>query len=337
MAKRHVEALRNVVEVKEVDELEFREQLISGKFGVHECVALHPFFLQLKLNWALLFELRRRCEKLIAFEVADSDAISTYAAGMVNNADLVIVPSTFAKYAYIRSGVRTPVEVLPHGVGEEFMREPREPKHEKLRQLLQLKREKGFKYVLFFLWHSGHRKGADLVYQVMKLVQSRRKDIILVVKRADIIDEHLQWLRKLRMIEVAGWLRTDDLVDLYDICDMLICPSRGGGFEMNAIEALARGLPTIVPKWGCFLDYIEYAIPVPVSGFVRVFTDNPVHTGYGAEIDVSAAADIILQVAEDLEEHKARARENAEAIRRRYSWRAVGDRLIQILRMRKVI
>jgi len=337
VAKQHVHYLRKVVRVVEVDETWLDAISCAAVLGVGKTYLLHPAFYMLYSRDRARRVLRATARKIVGFEVADTDRISEKAVEIANELDLIIVPSRWVRDVYVKSGVKTPVEVVHHGVSELFKRPRKIPRNANIMLLNLLKREKNYIYVLFFLHHSGYRKGADLVYKVMERIQQKYSNVVLIVKRADIVDPFLHYLRRLKMIEVGGWLPEDDLIDLYDTCDILLCLSRGGGFELNALEALARGLITIVPAEGPFLEYSNYCIPVKVARWVKVFHDNPIHVGYGFEADVDDCVAKLEQVLEHLHEYRERFERQRRYVLTKFSWSKVCQDLIQVLRDYEVI
>jgi len=159
------------------------------------------------------------------------------------------------------------------------------------------------------------------------------KDILGGFDTADsdkISSEFVNVLNKLDLV-IVGWLSNDELRQLYDACDVCVCPSRGGGFELNALEAIARGLPTLVPHGMCFLDYLEYTIPVKLERRVRVLPYNPIHVGRGFEVNINDFTDKLFNVVENLEHYKMMARKFSEHIRKQYAWFNVCERLYKIL------
>ena len=180
--------------------------------------------------------------------------------------------------------------------------------------------------------NSGFRKGADLFAKAMSIVQKENPNAIILAKRLEGLDPYLPLLRQLRCIEIGSYLELDAYRQLYDLSDITVLASRGGGWELNALESLARGIPTIVPKAGCFLDYIEYTIPVRVTkNRPVVLPDNPIHVGRGWEIDVEELAKTILKVADNLSKYKRIARKNMKKIWKEYSWRRIVDKIVKIL------
>lgn len=309
-------------------------------WGFDRKIIIHPLFYpffegatpiaNIKLN--KLYQCLSKRHRIIAFDTADSDALSEKAVDLANRVEAMIVPSTFAKEVFEKSGVKVPVHVVPHGIPEEFMTTDNSITHPDLQKLKQLKEEKGFIFIHFNITHSGFRKGANLFAKAMEDIQKVYPNAIILAKRLDGIDPYLPMLRKLRCIEVAGYLEMDAYRQLYDLTDIMVLTSRGGGFEHNALEALARGIPTIVPNAGCFLDYIKYTIPVKVTDNKPVvLPDNPIHVGKGWEVDVEELAKTILKVIDNLNKYKRKAKRNMKRIWKEYSWSKIADDIIKIL------
>ena len=302
-------------------------------------VLIHPFlypfasaesFIQNSKNFARLLAMKN---KIGGFDVADSDRISKSAADLINKIDLMMVPSNFVKDTYVKSGVTIPIEVLPHGVSDEFLSdEISETENKKLIKLRKLKK-KGKILILYFLIHSAHRKGADIVKKVMKRIQKKFKDVYLVVR-----SRNGSYFSEINSVCVDSWLSDEDLVALYDSCDVCISPSRGGGFELNALEAVSRGIPTLVPNGGCFTDLIEYYIPVRVSDkVVQPLPGNPIHIGTGVETDIDDFENKLIDVIERLDYWKDIFHKRTEEIRDTYSWRQTTQILDKILRTHRFI
>jgi len=340
ISKQHILYMRKILQDRvkiveaEVDTFDPTSWGVNRKLLIHPL--FYPFFTGInKRALAKVSKLKQCINKgyrLVGFDTADSDRISDKAIELTSFCEGVIVPSNFAKQTYVNSGVYRPVYVVPHGVPDEFLKKNKEITNPEILKIKQIKDKNNFILVHFNLTHSGKRKGADLFIKAMQLVQEENKDIVVLLKRADIVDDYVWWLRRLRTIEVAGYLNTDSYRQLFDISDIVVLASRGGGFECIAIEGLARGVPTIVPKAGCFLDYIQYAIPVPVTDNKPiVLPNNPIHTGRGWEIDVYKLADTILKVANSIDKEKKKANQNAIEVCRRFYWGTIAKQIIKIL------
>ena len=310
------------IEIESID----WSQLGSISWNEKRNVLLHPFlypfssiesFAQNSRNFAKLLGMKN---KIGGFDVADSNRISSFAVGIVNRIDLMMVPSGFARDAYISSGVTTPVEILPHGIPDEFLRDdPINTNNTNNGDIIKLRnlKKSGNILILFFLIHSEHRKGADLVRNVMKRIQKKFENVYLVVK-----GPMRNYFSGIRTVHIESWMSNNDLKLLYDTCDICLSPSRGGGFELNALEAVSRGVPTLVTNGGCFLDLINYFIPINLSNIAtQSLPGNAVHIGYGCEADINDLDKKLTDTIDRLEYWKKHFKSNTEEIRDKYSWR----------------
>jgi len=335
IAQQHIRYLSRRVNIFEFD-IDFYSSIY---WAPGKRILVHPIFYSFiglekaKAEKALrkLYRLRNVASRLGGFDVADTDRISETAVELANRFDLIIVPSTFAKEAYVRSGVEIPVEVLPHGIPEEFQVPVKKITNKTIKELYKFKREKKAIFILYFLWHSGFRKGADVLAAAIEQVFNEFDNVYLIIKRMETEDPYLKELRGPRTREIATFLSWDELRQLYDICDIAVVPSRGGGFELNALEAISRGLITIVPEAGPFLDYIQYTIPFRVKGRVKIFEDNPVHVGYGWDPDPEDLARKIIFAIDNLQKLRTTFANFALEIRTKYSWAKICNRLYSIL------
>lgn len=328
VAKRHVEQLRKAFIVQEIEEKAFSH--ISPT--TNPTVLVHPLLYIAGSNYERYIFLRGKINKLIGVEVADSDRISEQAVSICNIADAIIVPSTFAQKAYVNSGVAVPVHVVPHGLSKHYYRPKRPPQHREIEFIRRLKKAKNYVMLLFFLWHSSFRKGADLVYRVVTKLQRARPNIVLILKGSGLSIAHGMTFNETKTILISGWLSDDDVVDLYDSADIYLLFSRGGGFEMNGLEALARGLIVLGAERGAWCDYLPQEFRLPVARWVKVFPDNPYHVGYGPEIDIEKAVDRLIEIIDNIDKYKEIARKYSQEVRSQYSWDKIGEKLINIVK-----
>lgn len=337
------------IEIEEID----WSQLERIDWKEKKNVLVHPFlypfvspesFTRNLRNFAKLLGTKN---KIGGFDVADSNRISNLAVHLINKIDLMMVPSSFAKDAYIKSGVTIPVEVLPHGISDEFTRDDfisvADDKKDNNKKdgykrddnksnteisILRRMKDDGNILILYFLLHSEHRKAADLVKNVMKRIQNRFGNVYLVAK-----GKNISYFTGIRTICIDSWLDNDNLRLLYDTCDICISPSRGGGFELNALEAVSRGLPTLVTNGCCFLDLIDYFIPIKLSSrAVQPLPGNSVHTGYGCDVDIDDFEEKLIDVITRLNYWKGIFRNRSMEIRENYSWRNTAKILDRYLR-----
>ena len=301
-------------------------------------VLLHPLFYPFYYCWyndrELQYQLAKirstRCDKIVALDTADSDRISDRAV-MIGNylPDVIIVPSEYSRKAYIDSGVKKPIHVLPHGVSDVFFTDIFVIKDHQLLIIYKKAKNEGKKIILFFCLHSEYRKGADLVHRAIKDLKKERNDFILLCK----FSTHNQPYIDMCDYIITKFMGDDELKTLYDISDIVLVPSRGGGFELNGLEALIRDRPIIYPKGSCIEEYAGKIIPelsVKISSKPIVLKDNPIHIGKGQEVDLDDFIDKISYAIDNVDELKAKIRERF-TFKLHYSWKNIVSRLVNII------
>jgi glycosyltransferase involved in cell wall biosynthesis len=123
----------------------------------------------------------------------------------------------------------------------------------------------------------------------------------------------------------------EDLVYLYDSCDLLLHPYKGGAFELNVFEALARGLPVVVTGWGCVLDYcsIHNAYLITPESALKTFPLTVSgHVGYGVQPSVDHTVELLEFVMDNLDYCKKRGeRQRGEYVQQ--SWDKIADLILK--------
>lgn len=177
-----------------------------------------------------------------------------------NDVDEVWVPSQFNKQIYVAHGVDpTKVVVTPWGVDEEFFHVNAVP--------VRLPSEKSF----HFLYVGGAiaRKGCDLLLEAYLSEFSQNDDVGLVIKdvgsttfyNQSNLHSRIEAAARShdgpRLIHIDRSMTDGQLASLYGACDCFVAPYRGEGFGLPILEAMACGLPVIIPSGGPTDEYVS--------------------------------------------------------------------------------
>jgi len=334
VAEEHIKVLQTKfgLRVGNVDNLRYQYILRTSYFS-SEGAILHPVFYPacIPSDWYKRLEkvdeyfdfVRSKYQKLIGIETADTDQINPFLKKYLDQLDLLIVNSKWSKKAFKKTETNVRIEILPHGITEHFLVATcksfssyvcrglaKSPKHK----------------MLFFLWHSGLRKGIDIVSKICDKLKRIRDDWLLIVKEVNLHHE----LPSFNTIRLVGRWAWKDIVELYDCCDLVLCPSRSGGFELNALEGLARFKPVIYTKNTCVDEYAkDYGIGIRSTYSDSGIYNNPIHVGKGYSMNVDEAVKKICDVFDNPEYYYERA---SKFPREEYTWRKIGERLAEILR-----
>jgi len=334
----------NKVGVRQIEALRARGYTVEAR-EVHEYLVarLHPFregnnfaFVHpLFFTHPTVLDYLKRCHRyIIAFEVADSTKISVHYTRYANDPriDGIFLPSTFAIEAYRRSGVMNRLFLVSHGVDQIYGKPRREFRTED-KTLRRIRADERIKILWFGLHSLESRKGAHIVRDALKRLKEKGRNLLLVVKtHPPPLDWKVsEYFSDIPTVRINTWLLEEDLIYLYDSCDILLHPYRGGAFELNVLEALARGLPVVVTGWGSVLDYanIHNAYLIQPESAVRMFPLTAVgHVGYGVEPSVDHAVELLEFVIDNLDYCRKKAeRQRGEFAQR--SWDKVADRILE--------
>jgi glycosyltransferase involved in cell wall biosynthesis len=141
-----------------------------------------------------------------------------------------------------------------------------------------------------------------------------------------------QEVMHLGAVQVYGWLSDYEKRALYDLADVSLVFSKGGSFEVNALESLARGVPVVTSSRGPWTEYVPPFLQVKAGERVKVFEDNAIHVGYGYKVDVEDALNKVHDILENYDDYRARVEEwRSKVLSSEYRWDVVVKRLVEVV------
>ena len=263
----------------------------------------------------------------IAFTTTEVDGIPHDWVQCLNDMDEVWATSEFSKNAFIKSGVVKPVFTIGEGVDPEYF-------HPEIAPYANPPKEK-FRFLSNFAW--GKRKGVDVLFEAFRKEFSDKEDVCLMLKVLpsyaghNIKDElKLVYEQKgsapvyLYDIEVKKW----ELGRLYTSASAFIWPSRGEGFGLPALEALACGLPVIASNHSAHLEFLtKDGQPRPgvllLDGKVEPYDkgDSIYYPGFNwFNPSVDDLRKQMREVFTNYQKYKDGAMASSEAVRNEFNW-----------------
>jgi glycosyltransferase involved in cell wall biosynthesis len=343
VAEAHIAQLRRWYNVQTFDEEAFVTIYTVLLYMYSAPILLHPFFYPISRFEKLLRMRFGGVDNVIGVDVADTNRISEYAVQLTESAEALIVPSNFSRVAYVSSGCRRPVYVVPHGVPDDWIGRPVAPTLS-LKQFAEYKERTGRRVLHLWVLHSWFRKGEDLAYEVFNRLVRERGDVALLVRRPGSLDLYdapvsysvgesvLKVHSQPRLTTVTLWMEEGRLEELFGLCDIFLLTSRGGGFEHPPLLAMAKGAIAIGARGGAWEDYLPPWSLVDSHESPPILLGNPIHIGTGVEMDVERAVDKLHTILDNMDDYRARLAEYAnERIRNEFTWSRVGERLKEII------
>lgn len=243
--------------------------------------------------------------------------------------DRIWVPSRFVAQSFEISGVEPDrLAVIPNGIDPECLRPAGE--------VYPLSTAKAFRFL--FVGGLLSRKGVDLLLEAYAQAFDSDDDVCLVIKAfgndgqyaLQSFQQRLDALRRQprspELLLIEDDLSPQDLAALYRACNVYVHPYRGEGFGMPILEAMACGLPVMVPNAGPAPEFCPPAAGWFIPTRVRFEASRDVQglglavgPPYYAEPDVPSLAAYMRTAAADADACRQKGL-TAAAAAEAYSW-----------------
>lgn len=168
-------------------------------------------------------------------------------------ADLVLVPSKWCQDVFAKSGVKT--KVVPLGYNDKVFR------------FIPRTIRKPFTFLHYDAFNA--RKGHFEVFNAFNKAFEGNNSVKMIFKTTkDAVSVPLSPSQYPNIEVIYGDVPQGELYALMERADAFVFPSRGEGFGLTPLEAMATGLPTIVPNAHGISEYFDdrYMIECKVGG-----------------------------------------------------------------------
>jgi len=255
----------------------------------------------------------------IGFTMLETDRLPDSWVEQANQMDEVWTPTPWGAEVFQASGVRRPVYIVPLGVDTARFR-PGPPRARLTDRTI---------FLSVFEW--GARKGWDILLRAYRAAFRPTDPVLLLLK----IDNRTPAVNP--MHEIAELLTADappvgvlynqplapaQLAELYQGADCFVLPTRGEGWGMPILEAMACGLPAIATDWSGATAFLrpDNGYPLPIRGLVPTGNDRPFYQGARwAEPDEGALVELLRHVAAHPHERQAKG-QRAAADAQEWTW-----------------
>ncbi|MCW3096929.1 MAG: hypothetical protein JWL77_2547 [Chthonomonadaceae bacterium] len=248
--------------------------------------------------------------------------------------------SRYVQEVYLASGIpKEKLRIVPLGVDTEIFC-PEAPPYVFTTEpgAERRNRSEGKPFTFLFVGGTLHRKGIDILLDAYLRAFSACDNVCLVIKDTGTQTVYRGQNERERILALAAdpnrpaiiyieeELSPHRLAGLYTACDCLIQPYRGEGFCLPALEAMACGIPAVVPEGGPTNDFVDETVgwrlpaerlPMPEN---HIGPWECVETPWMWEVSPDVLAQRLRQLVRDPEEVKRRGAAAVERVRASWSW-----------------
>jgi glycosyltransferase involved in cell wall biosynthesis len=248
-----------------------------------------------------------------------------------NDMDEVWTPTEFNRIGLLNSGVTAPVHVMPLGVDPDRF-------HPGIRGFPNPRGE----YVFLASLEWGERKAPEILLRAFSETFSAKEPVRLIAKisNTDPAIRIKETVRSLGLKSTGGRISYvlnrafpyTQLGSLYRSADCFVSPSRGEGWGMPVLEAMACGLPTIATNWGGHTEFLgkNIAYPLRVSGLSPARAKCPYYRGFRwADPDEQHLRDLMRHVYENRDAARERGLRAARDVHARWTWDHAAKRILE--------
>ncbi|MGG0814451.1 glycosyltransferase [Paenibacillus alvei] len=268
----------------------------------------------------------------IGYTMLEVDGLPQDWVRQCNRMDEVWVPSSFNAETFRNSGVHVPIHIVPLGIDPNYFNPG----------IRGFRFSEKFTFLSVFEW--GERKApAELLRTFAN--EFANDDALLICKitnkdpqvdvRAELRRLNLKHVDSKIMIIYNQTIPSYLLGSLYRSVDCFVLPTRGEGWGMPILEAMACGTPVIATDWSAQRDFLndQTGFPIRVKGMVPAVAKCPYYTGFQwAEPDFEHVASMMRHVYENREAVKERSGEIAQQVLSQWTWSHTAQKIIERLR-----
>lgn len=278
----------------------------------------------------------RRIEKAaknIAFCLFETINPPTQWTKSMNEMDLIITASQFNKSVFEGNGVKSPIEVVPHCFDPAMFNKDVKPVG------------RYGKFTFFAIGTYKQRKNWDTLIKAFYDGFEGKDNVCLLIKTDK--PEELKRL-VLRIKQTCEW-RSKDTAPIYaenGVCtfeeiptlmrkgDVYISTSFGEGFGLPGLQAMALGMPIIVPKFGGCLEYARpelatYIEPKEYKKFINMDGIPQFSNCIWPVMRISDVRDKMKEVRSNWPAEKIM--NGYQFVHKNYSYETVGKKLLELI------
>lgn len=268
----------------------------------------------------------------IGYTMLEVDGLPSEWVRQANKMNEIWVPSSFNKQIFTESGVKVPIHVVPLGIDSAYFST----------SIRSKKVDDCFTFLSVFEW--GERKAPDILLRAFSDEFNSSEPVTLVCKvnNFDASVNVKEQIAKLNLRKQGGRIiiAENQIMQHYEIgvlyrsADCFVLPTRGEGWGMPILEAMACGLPVIATNWSAQTDFMtkENSFPLAVEALIPAVAKCPYYHGFRwAEPSYEHLRYLMRWVFEHQDEAKLVGLQAAHDAKSQWTWNHAVQKMIPLI------
>ncbi len=269
----------------------------------------------------------------IGYTMLEADGLPRDWVIQANQMDEVWTPTRWGAETFAESGVDRPIHTVPLGFNPDYF-------HPGIKG-----RRVSPRYTFLSVFDWVERKAPEILLRAFAEEFKASDDVLLLLKvfnhdnYFDIRRKVAEQMRGTNAPPIVLLLNQDiephQIGCLYRSADCFVLPSRGEGWGMPILEAIACGLPAIATDWGAQTEFFHAGVGYPLRsrGLVPAAARSPYYAGLRwADPDIEHLRFLMRYVYEHSDEARALGAAAAAAVAEKWTWARATDRIMERLR-----
>lgn len=260
------------------------------------------------------------CERIISHSMWESTLVPKEHVDEINRvASLQYVPCRQNLESFRACGVRVPMKIMHYGVDPV--------------QFPYLERCHPNSFTFGSFGDFSVRKGIDVLIRAFEEEFPLNEPVRLLLKTTGSPPDYE--IRDSRVILVSDYLDQQRLLEFLRQMDVFVLPSRGEGFGLCGLEAMATGLPVIATNWSGPAEYLDRNDSFPLD--YRLVdarssgSSHPRYFGQWAEPDYEHLRYLLRLLYENPGKAAGMGRLAAARVRESWSWERIAGQFVHDL------
>jgi glycosyltransferase involved in cell wall biosynthesis len=255
--------------------------------------------------------------KLVYHSVFESTSLPAKWVDPANSASAIITTDIWCKDVFERSGVNVPIYIVPEGTDEFEIYNPD-------REL--------FTFLHYSFTSESDRKGSKILLRAFLELFANRADVRLLMKGNTHETDTNFWKTYPRVEYIYANYDRDKMLNLMSKANCFVFPSKGEGFGLPPIEAMAHGIPTIVSDNTAMSTFANLAIPLKMEGKIKSEYTIWENNGFWFQPSIEHLKELMWDVYKNYTKYKSEAVRNQTLVKKYYSFDKIAEKLVEILK-----